>query len=201
MEENVFIALLRRPKKDSDEARSDPFWEFGSFGLTGCHARNLLNPKKAERLKNCRIAFVQGGPKGFKLLLITPPVNYKLVDGKCEITWSPHNLPFKYSSAPALVKNNSQSNFSYIIDLIKNYSRTTDEGKFASAFRSRTTPLESEVAKKLARDFDTLYRKVKPGDLISSYVEALPWFPPKPDTNRKKRYAELKKTNGGTCRK
>ena len=36
----VFIVHLRRPKKnDPEEMRSDPFWEFGSFGCTGCHSR------------------------------------------------------------------------------------------------------------------------------------------------------------------
>jgi hypothetical protein len=43
----VVVVLLRQPRKDISEMRTDPFWEFGSFGLTGCHQRNLLHPKKA----------------------------------------------------------------------------------------------------------------------------------------------------------
>ena len=40
----VILVHLRRPRSRSDK-RDDPFWEFGSFGITGCHARNLLHPE------------------------------------------------------------------------------------------------------------------------------------------------------------
>lgn len=40
--EKIFIVHLRQPSNNADEKRSDPFWEFGSFGLTGCHCKNLL---------------------------------------------------------------------------------------------------------------------------------------------------------------
>ena len=37
---NVFFVHLRRPNRsDPDEQRDDPFYEFGSFGCTGCHGR------------------------------------------------------------------------------------------------------------------------------------------------------------------
>ena len=37
----VIIVVLRQSKKsDEKEQRVDPFWEFGSFGLTGCQNRN-----------------------------------------------------------------------------------------------------------------------------------------------------------------
>jgi hypothetical protein len=201
MENKLYIAILRRPGNKEDEKRSDPFWEFGSFGITGCHTHNLLNPKKAVRLKDSRIAFVQGGPEGFKLLLITPPVNYNLVDEKCEIIWEPYNLPFKYNTAPTIVKNGSQSNFNYIVDLVKDCNRTTDEGKFASAFRSKTSPLDKKVADKLLRDFEKLYKKAKPEDIISNYTETLPWPPPLPDKNRKKTYNQFKGNGHSGCKK
>src|ERR1035438_6995686 len=66
-EQNVFIVHLRRPKSKCDP-RSDPFWEFGSFGMTGCHASNLMNPRNAQNLECARLAFVQGGPKGMRLV-------------------------------------------------------------------------------------------------------------------------------------
>ena len=50
-ESDVVIVCLRQPIKDNpDEKRSDPFWEFGSFGCTGCHSTNLMNPRNANKL-------------------------------------------------------------------------------------------------------------------------------------------------------
>ena len=73
---NIVIVMLRRPNKnDQGEMRSDPFWEFGSFGCTGCHRRNLLSPKRAKELEGLRLAFAQGGPEGMKLVHLTPPVS------------------------------------------------------------------------------------------------------------------------------
>ena len=44
----VFFVVLRQPRSKED-LRSDPFWEYRSFGRTGCHGRNLLNPKTAAK--------------------------------------------------------------------------------------------------------------------------------------------------------
>ncbi len=47
--QTVLVALLRQPRMERpNEMRSDPFWEFGSFGLTGCHKTNLMHPKEGE---------------------------------------------------------------------------------------------------------------------------------------------------------
>jgi hypothetical protein len=63
--------MLRRPRKD--DPRTDPFWEFGSFGCTGCHGNNLLHPKNCQIRNGDRLAFVQGGNLA-PLPLVTPPV-------------------------------------------------------------------------------------------------------------------------------
>jgi hypothetical protein len=48
----VIMVHLRRPKTHCpNEMRSDPFWEFGSFGCTRCHGRILMNPPRSMRLK------------------------------------------------------------------------------------------------------------------------------------------------------
>jgi hypothetical protein len=48
----VIIVHLRRPKTaDPKESRSDPFWEFGSFGITGCHSENLMHPRNSRKLE------------------------------------------------------------------------------------------------------------------------------------------------------
>src|SRR6185312_13769949 len=47
----VIIVMLRQPRLDSpNEMRTDPLWEFGSFGCTGCHRKNLMNPNKLTEL-------------------------------------------------------------------------------------------------------------------------------------------------------
>ena len=45
----VIIVLLRRPRRDAAERRTDPMYEFGSFGCTGCHRGNLMNPDRIDR--------------------------------------------------------------------------------------------------------------------------------------------------------
>ena len=65
MKPKLFIVLLRRPKSEAGEMRSDPFWEYGSFGLTGCHSKNLLSLRNMDNLNYGRLAFVQGGKEGF----------------------------------------------------------------------------------------------------------------------------------------
>ena len=57
----VIIVLLRRPyRHQSDERRDDPFWEFGSFGCTGCHRTNLMNPRRSHELVGKHLAVCAG---------------------------------------------------------------------------------------------------------------------------------------------
>ncbi len=73
-EVNVYFVHLRRPRNLNDQ-RADPFYEYGSFGCTGCHSKNLLHPRHAEKLNGARLAFVQGGNLGSRLVFLTPPIN------------------------------------------------------------------------------------------------------------------------------
>ena len=50
----------RGPASGKPRLRSDPFWEVGSFGYTGCHDDNLLNLKKEHVKTRDRLAFVEG---------------------------------------------------------------------------------------------------------------------------------------------
>lgn len=50
-DERVIVVHLRRPKNASD-MRDDPFWEFGSFGITGCHAHDLRNLMAGEAVRS-----------------------------------------------------------------------------------------------------------------------------------------------------
>lgn len=200
MKEKLFLVHLRRPKSDPTEMRSDPFWEFGSFGTTGCHGRNLLNINKIERLKYSRFAFVQGGGKGFKLLLITPALDCHIINGNCEVKWVPTLPPFKYSKAPIIIDNAGKSDFRYLINLFSYAKRTTLEGKFSSVYRSNVTPLNESIAKRLYNDFQSLYQKARKVDLAANYTEALPWPPPKEDTNRQKTYSHNIRESKAACK-
>lgn len=194
----LYIVLLRRPGNSPNEMRSDPFWEFGSFGLTGCHNKNLLSEKNFEKLNSGRLAFVQGGNKGFKLLLITPPLKTKILNGKIEVIWKPKR-PFKYSNAPIVINNKLETDFQYLGKYYLNKCRPTPESKFASAFRSRTQALDPATAEKIMNDFDQLYRKSKASVKIKDYTEALPKIPPKYDRNRLETYKRLQGTFERKC--
>jgi hypothetical protein len=88
MSHQMFVVMLRRPRKN--DRRSDPFWEFGSFGCTGYHGKNLLHPKNCQIRNGDRLALVQGGKGGLRLLLVTPPVKcIKYAIGRIEVRWVP----------------------------------------------------------------------------------------------------------------
>jgi len=48
---NLFVAYLRRPY-NLDDLRKDPYYLVGSFGTTGCHDTNLLNPRIYQHLRS-----------------------------------------------------------------------------------------------------------------------------------------------------
>ena len=99
----VFLVLLGWPR--SNDPRSDPFYEFGSFGCTSCHCNNLFHPDCASELKGARLAFAQGGAGGFRLVYLTPPVEIRKLPPKspnrCEAKWKPTEWPFRYTEALA----------------------------------------------------------------------------------------------------
>jgi hypothetical protein len=113
-ESRVVVVVLRPPRgksADPNEMRTDPLWEFGSFGCTGCHRRNLMNPSKLAELNGARLAFAQNGPLGFKLIHLTPPVRILHHGSFGEASWSPAKMPLSYASAPTLVSNLGFSEF------------------------------------------------------------------------------------------
>ncbi len=104
----IFIVHLRRPK--ANDPRWDPFYELGSFGCTGCHSHNLLNARRPRIEDNDRLAFIQGGPDGSRLVLLTPPVKVRFHqsgshEGVMEVRWKPESKPFTYETAPLVATN------------------------------------------------------------------------------------------------
>jgi hypothetical protein len=142
--------MLRQPKRyDPSEMRTDPLWEFGSFGCTCCHRGGLMNPNKLAELNGTRFAFAQNGPLGVKLVHVTPPVNtiphriFKEEFG--EAKWDPAEMPLTYCSAPILGDKFGASEIAEIRKMINNIKRSSPVAQFASKFRSRRLPLPGSL--------------------------------------------------------
>lgn len=202
----VIIVCLRRPvRSDPNEQRPDPFWEFGSFGCTGCHRKNLMHPARLDELAGCRLGFAQGGSLGVRLVYLTPLV--EVVRGKRanELRWSPPEMPFRYATAPLLVANDGASDVPSLKRLIANCERSTWEGRFSSKFRSRRRALPGLVAREVVRVYQSCRAAAGPEEVASGYEDALPHLPPSVDTDRAASYAGLTGAatmppSGETCR-
>lgn len=154
---SFYFVFLRRPGR-LDDRRSDPFWEFGSFGRTGCHSRNLLNPSSRPLQVGDRLAFLQGGDGEIRVVGLTPPitmikihVSTKAVPPKeiMEVLWDKGYCPISYTNAPLLVSNKGHSDFPAVMDLIHGTNRETFVAAAASRFRSRTEALPEELSGQL----------------------------------------------------
>jgi hypothetical protein len=186
------VVHLRRPDRSRpDEARTDPFWEFGSFGMTKCHGRNLMNPSKAERLSGVRFAFAQGGPRGTRLVYLTPPVEIKKHRDRVEAVWPRPEMPFRYSSAPILVSNTDRSHFPRFEAAMAGGGRSKPEGQFSSNFRTRSHCIDEAMADEIVEVYTDMRRRAPNSAIAHSYDEALPWPPPKADGQRERTYETL----------
>jgi hypothetical protein len=174
--------MLRQPRGNNDQ-RADPFWEFGSFGCTHCHRNNLLHPKHCQITDGDRLAFVQGGRRGLRLMLLTPPIKrLGYVGGNptgcVELRWDSTQKPFSYERAPSLFETPSPGIpglFPRLYDSLSHTDRSTIDAKFASRFRARSRPLESELASELDAGFNIILKSANESDFITHYEEALPW--------------------------
>lgn len=191
--DEVIVVFLRRPDLSNlNEMRSDPFWEFGSFGITGCHHRNLMNPAKSDELVRKRLSFVQGGDGEVRLVHVTPPIKVK-VHGLCiEATWDASELPLTYESAPLVVNNRGESDIPGFLDELEFVNRSTLVAKFASKFRSRRRPLEKELGLATIQTFNQFRSRIS--SPIVRYTDALPYLPPKIDQNRDLTYEDLRRS-------
>jgi hypothetical protein len=170
----VVIVHLRRPR-DKEDPRHDPFWEFGSFGITGCHCDNLLHPDTAHELKGVRFAFAQGGRSGTRLVFLSPPIKAVVPCGKkVEVLWSPQKMPFQYDRAPLLIDKKRQTDFPLLKTLLKSGKRPTLVAQFASNFRARKLPLRDDVGLEIVRTYEKARRAASSDGIAANYVDALP---------------------------
>jgi hypothetical protein len=186
---NVFIVVLRRPdRSDPNEKREDPFWEFGSFGSTTCHMKNLLNPKQAKtRLEGARLGFAQGGPESFRLVMLTPMVKVNDFKAPSEALWNPKRMPFRYARAPLLVDAEGRSDFGFIRRLVRRGNCLSPTGQFSSSFRTRSTPLKPADGNALIRIYDSKVKRASRQAFAETYLDALPWAPPVTESPRERR--------------
>ena len=192
----IILTVLRQPRADDPtEQRSDPFWEFGSFGITGCHGRNLLHPRRAHELAGKRLAFAQGGPEGFRLVYLTPPVRIRNRGEVCEVTWTPPLMPLRYAAAPLLINNAGETATPSLIRELEGVSRHTWSGRFASKFRSRREPVPADLASELEQCMRQAVEDDAP--MATSYIDALPAPPPSIDRARYETYTALLSAAGG----
>ena len=158
---NYYFVFLRKPKNFRDQ-RDDPFWEFGSFGCTGCHHHNLLHPNRAKFGKRDRLVFLQGGTLGVKIIGITPPVTQCTVKSRTgkfgkivELRWEKSYRPIPYAAAPKFIDNEGATKFPIIWKDIKrkNIKRDTHCSAVASVFRSRTEAAPASWVRELRKVF------------------------------------------------
>jgi len=171
--------------------RTDPLWEYGSFGCTGCHSRNLMNPQKAHELEGKRLAFAQGGNLGFRLVFITPPIHIIHHIRFSEAKWHPIKMPFKYSEAPLLIRNNGESDFPLLRQYVEQANCPSWESKFSCKFRARRKMLEPRIVEELLGEYERSVAEKKSSSFARTYIDALPYPPPLIDRNRKQTYMGL----------
>ena len=201
--DKIVIVHLRRPGRD--DPRDDPFWEFGSFGITGCHRDNLLNPKRIHELEGVRLAFAQGGEAGFKLVFVTPRISTAKYRNLAETRWQPPTMPLKYDEAPILVSNNGTM-MRGMREALRGVNRPSPEAQFSSRFRSRRNPINDEfpeLAEQIAAEFAQQYNQATTnGGVAWTYDEALPWSIQAPDRQRQETYErKLDEAGGVVARK
>lgn len=190
----VYIVMLRKP--DEGDSRDDPFWEFGSFGCTGCHSRNLLAPGSSVLRAGDRLAFAQGGDRGIRLVLLTPPISVVPLPHGLEVKWNPRVKPFRYATAPVLTSNKAGSDVPSICKYVDACARPTPESRFASKFRGRTRPLEPKLAAELTKVFDRFRAHAKADAFARTYTQTMPWSSAKPDPDRGRTYRQLRRDMG-----
>ncbi len=187
----VVIVHLRQPRGGNpEEMRSDPFWEFGSFGCTGCHRHNQMHPARIEELEGARLAFAQGGKQGFRLVMLTPPVRAVHHAKGCELRWEPAEMPFRYDQAPLLIGAGGESDCSSLKDMIATADRGTWPARFSSCFRSRRQALPAPAATELVRRYEQLRAAAPASSIATRYDQAMPYAPNVIDKDRRHTYEQ-----------
>lgn len=185
----IILVHLRQPDRSKpEESRTDPIYEYGCFGLTGCHNKNLLHDTSAT---GARFGFIQPGPRAMRLVFLTPPVEVKDHGKRRAAHWKPAEMPLRYKDSVLLIDRDGNTDVPGIKAMIESGRRSTWVARFSSAFRSRTSPLPDHVAEELATVWEKKIAEGGPDVRAERYWDALPYTPPKPDTNRAATHQKL----------
>jgi hypothetical protein len=133
-----------------------------------------------------RLAFVQGGVGGFRLVYVTTPIAVRSLGNICETVWSPAEMPLTYATAPVVVDNHGRSDVPLLAEMARGVRRSTAVGKFASAFRSRRLPVAGEIGKQVL--FIYVQFRRNGAEIATGYEEAMPYPPPRIERNRASRF-------------
>ena len=187
----MIVVMLRRPRKN--DPRKDPYFEYGSFGLTGCHRTNLLADDAAA---GHRLAFAQGGPSGFRLVMLTPEVDVRSFSDCHEAFWSPAEMPLRYERAPMLIGRAGATDVPLLLVLLTDVRRPTWEARFASAFRTRKKPVLARVAASIVNVWNRAVQDDRAR--AAHYWQALPWRPEVIDDDRLGSHRILRENAAGS---
>src|SRR5439155_7499498 len=157
--------------------REDPYWEVGSFGCTGCHSRNILNPTGQHVADGARFAFAQGGSAGTRLLFVTPEIKLRSFGELTEATWQPPEMPFKYLDAPLLIDSDGETQFPLFKRFIITSKAKLWRHKFSSKFRSRAQRLDTLVATEIVTIYERFRRTAAHQAFAGTYLDAIPSWP------------------------
>lgn len=146
--------------------------------------------KRAYELNGARLAFVQGGPLGFRLVHVTPEIWIDSISRGVEVRWLPCGMPLRYSSAPLVIDNDGGTDIPGLAAQSDGVDRSTGVARFASAFRSRRTPVAGEIGAGMI----ACYRAARTsGRTAKSYTDAMPPSPAIIEPNRRRRYQSLRR--------
>lgn len=156
----IYCVLLRKPY-DGGDLRTDPIYEIGSFGSTGCHSKNLLSEKgcKEKRIQEGdMLVFIQNR----RVVFITPPIIHtRKYDNYNVVVWNPNwevkeKRPLKLKFAMKLDLSHAR--------MIN--PRIKDSKKISSHLRTYSKPIVNPH--QLIRDFKAFVnqQKAKHGNAI-----------------------------------
>jgi hypothetical protein len=147
---SVYFVYLRRPR-GLDDRRNDPFWEFGSFGKTGCHDKHLLHPQNSRIRDGDQLAFLQGGDAEIRVVGLTPALKVAGTEARIELKWNKAYRPLPFPLAPLLINNQGGSAFPAVYSALKldETNRSTFCGRAASGLRSRSTEVSHDLAQEI----------------------------------------------------
>lgn len=156
----IFCVALRRPINRTDK-RTDPKYEEGSFGSTGCHSDNLLSDvglRQNRIQKGDRLVFIQGD----RVVFATPAITrIDRINGYNVAVWDSHwkskeKRPLKLKYSMTLDIDHARMINPNIMDL----------KKISSHLRKYSQPIGNPY--RFAQDYEGFVKeqKAKHGDKI-----------------------------------